>query len=74
LLPAGGQDHWCWAMSLDLAAFDDHHVRRRLEGFPYIMRDVECRDFPLGEPCRQRLQDGNLQIRVEASEWFVQQE
>ena len=61
-------------MSLDLAAFDHHDIRRSLEGFGHIMRDVECGDISLCEPCRQLLQDGSLQIRVEAIEWFVQQQ
>src|SRR6202042_1755435 len=61
-------------MSLDLPAFDHHHIRRGLEGFCHIMRDVECRDFSHCEPSRQLLQDGSLEIRIETGKWFVEQQ
>jgi mRNA-degrading endonuclease YafQ of YafQ-DinJ toxin-antitoxin module len=37
LFPASSQNHRRRAMSLDLAAFDHHHIRRGLEDFRYIM-------------------------------------
>jgi hypothetical protein len=55
LFPASSQNHRRRAMSLDLAAFDHHHIRRGLEDFRYIMGDVERGDLSLREPCRQLL-------------------
>jgi len=53
-------------MSLDLAVIKHHDIRRRLESFYHIMRDIEGRNIPLCEPRRQWLKNGNLEIRIHA--------
>ena len=74
LLPPGGQYHVRRSMSLDLTVIDHHYIGGGLEGFCHIMRDVKCGNLPLRERRRQLRHDGNLQIRIEASEWLVQQQ
>jgi mRNA interferase YafQ len=74
LLPPGGQHHVRRSMSLDLAVIDHHYIGGGLEGFCHIMRDVKCGNLPLRKRRRQMLHDGDLQIRIKASEWLVQQQ
>src|SRR5258707_3400301 len=61
-------------MSLDLALIKHHDIRRRLESFCHIMRDIEGRNIPLYQPGPQLLKNGNLEIRIHARKRLVQQQ
>ncbi len=69
-----GQHNVRWTVSLNLTGVDYQHIRRGLESFRDIMRDIERGNLAVGEPRRQPFQNGNLQIGVEAGEGLVQQQ
>jgi hypothetical protein len=68
------QHHVSRSMSLDLPVIHHHDIGCRLESFCYIMRDIEGGNSPLHQPSYERLQDGNLEIRIHAGERLVQQQ